>query len=146
VTAYSELAREFILISHQMRRFGPQKMIEEAMRGESFVIMLLSKKEARALPSEISGIMGISSARVAAVLNGLEHKGLITREIDRDDRRRILVELTPAGKEQAEQYDRMALEGATHMLEILGEEDAKELLRILKKLAVAARRCPNAED
>jgi len=142
VTDYSELARQFIRTSHQMRKFGPQKKINETMHGEIFMVMFLSEKRDSVLPSEISGAMDISSARVAAVLNSLEGKGLVTREIDRNDRRRILVKLTPAGREQAEEYDRMSLSSAAHMLELLGEEDAKELLRILKKLADAARECP----
>lgn len=79
--------------------------------------------------------MDISSARIAAALNSLDKKGLITRQIDTNDRRRILIELTPAGTDAAEQQSRTILEDTTKMFNLLGEQDAKEYVRITSRLA-----------
>jgi DNA-binding MarR family transcriptional regulator len=87
------------------------------------------------IPSEISNEVGISTARVAATLNSLESKGWVTRKIDVNDRRRILVEMTPEGKEQVEKHFQMIMNTTTNMLEYLGEHDANEYVRIMKRLA-----------
>ncbi len=132
---YEVLAREFMECMHTIKKAGPQKPIEESMRGEAFVIQFLSHHGGSVLPSEISNIMGISTARVAATLNSLEKKGWITRRIDTDDRRRILVDLTSEGKAHAEQHHRHMMENTIKLLSMLGEEDAREYVRLSRKLA-----------
>ena len=134
-----ELAKELIRNMSQFRKVSHQKKIDETLRGEAFAIIYISKKSSGVLPGELSGEMSISSARIAAVLNSLENKGLITRRIDRDDRRRILVDLTAQGADLAKKYDDMAIDGAVRMLEALGEHDAGEFVRILGKLSGIAR-------
>ena len=132
---YTELAKQFLNNTYQFRKGYHQKKIDETMQGEAFVIMYLSKRGGDVLPGEISNKMNITSARVASALNSLENKGLITRTMDPSDRRRILVELTPSGKELAGSYEQKALDGAKRILEMLGEQDALEFVRILGKIA-----------
>jgi len=135
VVDYTELAKQFLNNTYQFRKGYHQKKIDETMQGEAFVIMYLSKRGGDVLPGEISNKMNITSARVASALNSLENKGLITRTMDPSDRRRILVELTPSGKELAGSYEQKALDGAKRILEMLGEQDALEFVRILGKIA-----------
>lgn len=132
---YEKLAREFMEIMHQMRRQKEQKQISDSMHGEHFVLFYISKHEGNVIPSEISNEMGISTARIAAALNSLEGKGLITRKIDVDDRRRILVNLTDSGHKQVEKHSENVLNVTIHMLQYLGEKDANEFLRIMRKFA-----------
>lgn len=132
---YAELAEEFLQYTHQFQKGHHQKRIDGIMRGETFVVIYIARKGRCVLPSEISTEMNISSARIAATLNSLDKKGLITRQIDVDDRRRILVDLTPAGKELAERHRQTALSTTIRMLESLGEKDARELVRIMEKLS-----------
>lgn len=132
---YEKLAHEFMSIMYQMRKRGAQKQISESMHGELFVLGYISNHEGNVIPSEISNEVGISTARVAATLNSLENKGLITRKIDVNDRRRILVEMTPTGKEQIENHIQTIMKITTGMLQYLGEQDAKEYVRIMGRLA-----------
>jgi len=132
---YTNLAHEFMGIMHQLRTRNAQKQISESMHGETFVLHYISQHEGNVIPSEISNEVGISTARVAATLNSLESKGWITRKIDVNDRRRILVEMTPAGKEQVETHFQMIMKTTTNMLQYLGEQDAKEYVRIMARLA-----------
>ncbi len=132
---YEKLARDYMKVMYQMRRRNAQKQLNDSMHGEHFVLSYISKHEGGVIPSEISNEMGISTARVAAALNNLEGKGLITRAIDEADRRRILVNLTGAGRAQVERHDQKIMMITTKMLQYLGENDAKEFLRIMKRLA-----------
>jgi DNA-binding MarR family transcriptional regulator len=131
---YDKLAKEFLESMHSVQKAGHQKMIREGTQGEA-VILHFIRKHSGIIPGEISDAMSISSARVAAVLNSLEGKGLITREIDSGDRRRIIVKLTEKGAEEAELLFRRNVELVSELLKRLGEADAKEYVRITGRLA-----------
>ena len=132
---YTTLAHEFMKNMGQLHNRNGQKQLNDSMHGESFVLGYISRHGGNVIPSEISKEMGISSARIAATLNSLESKCLITRMIDVSDRRRILVEITSSGKEQVEKHYQEIIKFTTNMLRYLGEHDAKEYVRIMGRLA-----------
>lgn len=131
---YSKLAEEFFYKSYQLKKNAHQQMIDESLQGEMFTLLYLKDQKGFVLPGEISTKMNISTARVANILNTLENKDFIIREIDKIDRRRILVSLTQQGEEKAEEHSKMIITQIAKMLEILGEEDAKSFVRITSKL------------
>lgn len=132
---YKMLANEFLNASFELNKQAPQRRVDESMKGERFVMYYLYFINRHGLPSEISDKMGISTARVAVILNRLEDKKLISRSIDPKDRRRILVELTPAGNELAEAEHKKVLKLVANMLEMLGKDDSQEFVRLIKKIA-----------
>lgn len=132
---FESLANEFMEVMHRSRGKNVQKQVNDSLQGENFVLAYISEHEGNVIPSGISNAMGTTSARVAATLNSLEGKGLITRRIDVEDRRRILIDLTDAGREQVQKQNQMMMRFVTNMLQYLGEDDAKEYIRILKKLS-----------
>lgn len=142
---YSELAKELLLHFSRLRGHGPHKNISDSMRGETFILNMLSLRGDNVQPSEISNRMGISAARITAALNSLEKKGFITRRIDPGNRRRILIELTEPGKEQAHRNFETLVERTGDMLGTLGEHDAKEFVRITGILAnnLSDLNCPH---
>lgn len=136
---YEKIAQEYMATIYQMSQRNSQKQINDSMYGENFVLFFIFEHSSRVSPSDISKAMGITSARIAAILNSLEKKDLISRRIDPDDRRRILIEITEEGKTQVAQQRQEITKMTTAMLEYLGEEDALELVRIMKKLALRKR-------
>jgi DNA-binding MarR family transcriptional regulator len=132
---YESLAHDFMEVMLQMRKRNTHNQISDSMRGEHFVLNYIAEHEGNVIPSDISNAMGITSARIAAALNSLEGKGLITRRIDLEDRRRILIDLTEAGRDQVKEHHEKIVKTATNMLRYLGEDDAKDYIRIMKKLA-----------
>ncbi|MBV7275839.1 transcriptional regulator [Clostridium sp. PL3] len=132
---YESLASEYMEVMYRMRGRNAQKHVSDSVNGENFVLSYISEHEGNVIPSDISNAMGTTSARIAAALNSLEGKGLILRRIDLEDRRRILIDLTDAGREQVHKQNQMRMSFITNMLKYLGEDDAKEYIRIMKKLA-----------
>ncbi|NLJ94336.1 MAG: winged helix-turn-helix transcriptional regulator [Clostridiaceae bacterium] len=132
--SYKNLAEQFFQTNYQMKKVNHQQIIDESLRGEIFTLLFLRDRKNNALPGEISEIMQISSARVASILNNLENKGFIERQIDKADRRRILVSLTSLGKESANAHYQEVINQICKMFEILGEKDAKEFIRIMNKI------------
>jgi len=131
---YDALVEEFIE-KMQLLRVATQKgHIPENIQGEAFVLYFLKDSCGNVFPSDISNAIGVSSARVATALNSLEDKGLITRRIDSEDRRKIIVELTPKGRERIQEQKKELIAKQKSVLMQLGEEDSKELVRIIGRL------------
>ena len=142
---YEKLAAELVSGMIAFRRGKIQRNIDESMHGEAFVLWYIVRRGGDVNPGEIGQQMNVSTARVATALNNLEKKGLITRTIDPNNRRHILVGITPEGKELAESHQKSALRTMSKMLEFLGEQDAKDYVRIMKKLGGFIPDCPENE-
>lgn len=84
---------------------------------------------------DLSKALELSTGRMAIALNGLERKGLIKRTSDYSDRRRVMVSITDEGSSLAEDHHERGLDRFEKMLSSLGEEDAVELVRIVKRIA-----------
>ncbi len=138
---YTELARQYLQTFLQFYRTRINQMMNESMHGEAYVLQHIANNDCDVVPGDISNAMGVSSARMATVLNGLENKGLITRHIDSSDRRRTILRLTQAGTEEADNCTSRMVESTAKMLEYLGENDAKEYIRILCKISESNLRC-----
>lgn len=132
---YTALAVEFLDKSQLLMKDGLNKPIDEAVQGEGFVLHYVAIHGGCVFPGDIGHAMCVSTARVAMALNSLEKKGLITRQIDASDRRKILVRLTSEGKLLADKNYRVAVDVVAKRLALLGEYDAKEYVRITGRLA-----------
>lgn len=135
--SYVELSRELFEQLARMRR-GMHPSARNSMRGEMAVIRVLHLAavagEADPTPSQIAESSHLSPARVANVLRALEEKGDIAREHSRQDRRRVAVSLTDAGRARLDQGKADFEDQAGAFLAQLGREDAEEALRILRRI------------
>lgn len=132
---YNELAEQLLKHIYFQRKNNRQHQINEFFQGEAFILQYVYQHKDGVFPNDISNSMSITTGRVAAALNSLEKKGFINREIYKNDRRQILVTLTQAGKEMAENQRNESIQRIIKMFESLGEHDAKEYVRIMGKLA-----------
>ncbi len=131
---YAAMADEFMRRVPVLMRTHTQQKIGEFAKGEMFILNYLAMQGREILPSELSAVMGASSARIAAALNSLEHKGKIVRRMDDADRRKILVKITQNGRAQAEEARRAIQSRLQRIFMLLGEEDTKEYLRITNRI------------
>jgi len=131
---YEKLATELLEKMVALRRLKSQKSIDESLHGETFILGYIAQHGGDVNPGEICQGMNVSTARIAAALNSLEKKGLITRQIDPNNRSKIIVDITREGQKSAEKHQKTVLYTTTKMLEFLGEQDAKEYIRIIDKL------------
>ena len=132
--SYDDLIKEFLTNMRALRAVSRKGDVQENIQGEAFVLHFIRERSGKVIPSDISNALGVSSARIAAALNSLEEKGFITRTIDSEDRRRIIVEITPKGSEYAYEQQKKVKERMKGLLILLGEEDSKELVRITGRL------------
>ena len=129
-----ETAAELIDSFHMLSRAFASRRNVEFAKGERFVLGYLYKKSGVVLPGEISAAMHVSTARIAALLNTLESRGLLVRMTDKHDRRRVDVLLTEAGRCYVESSQQQVLKSMAGLVEELGKEDAQEYLRITERM------------
>ena len=129
-------------IKNLIHRFGsliastPKDMFESmnrANKGELFVLHFLSVKGETVTPSELSAALSSSTARISALLNSLEKKGFVVREIDKSNRRNILVMVTEEGRAYAETEMTKIRERMAYVFTEMGQQDTEEFLRLTEK-------------
>ena len=81
--------------------------------------------------TEISSLLQITPAGVTHLINPLEEAGYIERLSDRTDRRIVLIGLTGKGKQVAEALISEVQENLIGLVNHLGEEDSKTLIRLM---------------
>lgn len=131
---YVTLANELI----NMRGSRPQvrfdRKLGKVIKGEMFVLNYLRNHDNQAHPKNLSDEMVVSTARVAVILNHLEQDELIMRFPDPTDNRQIIVQLSEKGIALLEKHHQEIVKYMVKILEKLGEEDAREYVRIQKKM------------
>lgn len=130
---YSILAEKMLLLRAQLSHLPAGEAVSDACGGEFFALSLLLAG-APSCPSALSRSMGVSYARIAALLKHLEQKGLVLRRTDEHDERRVNVSLTDAGRKLINERRREAIERVAAALRSLGEEDALEYIRLQQKM------------
>ncbi|MFR9729742.1 MarR family winged helix-turn-helix transcriptional regulator [Saccharopolyspora sp. MS10] len=77
----------------------------------------------------------IDKATLAAMLTRLEQRELVARTVDRQDRRRRVLELTDEGRRVLRETDELAEEVNASLLDRLTAEESDSLRTLLAKLA-----------
>lgn len=131
---YDELAKELLSLNLNMLHVPAKRKIGKMAQGEVFVLNYLATHQQPAHPGELSKSMVVSSARIAALLGRMEKKQLISRTQDPLNNRQVIVTLLPAGQAVIDRTRAEVLAAAARMLERLGPEDAREYLRIQRKI------------
>ncbi len=84
--------------------------------------------------SEISDLLNVTSPNVTQLVNSLENKGLVARDVDTTDRRVVQIKLTGEG----EKVIKVAIENIKTsfigLVDYLGVEDSNKLAELLAKV------------
>ncbi|SEG62026.1 DNA-binding transcriptional regulator, MarR family [Actinacidiphila yanglinensis] len=119
------VTRAQALTSH-LRRVRERSLVDFGLHKHEFdTLHTLAGRGGRAAPSELAADLKMAPASITGRLDGLEQRGYVRRSHSAEDRRRVDVELTDAG--------RAAWLGA---LDVVGHEE----YRLLGTLTAAERR------
>lgn len=102
------------------------KSFDDVRMGMGAVLRLLHESEETVTAGRISGFMGVSTARVAALLNKMAARGLITRESHANDARITVVRLTPLGEKTVTQMKDGIYRQAERVIDRVGEKRLME--------------------
>src|SRR5262249_7208816 len=91
---------------------------------------------------DIAGKLLRSNANMTTVLDNLEKAGLVVRERTKEDRRFVLISLTPAGKKRITAAFPAHVVQITEALSALSPAEQDELGRLCKKLGLSLEETP----
>ena len=124
-----------------MKQFPRPKLKQSSIDGltrseyELLVMLVMSldgDKKAFTV-TEISNLLQITPAGVTHLINPLEGKGYIERLHDPNDRRIVRIGLTGKGAKAAEALISEVQDNLIGMVNYLGEEDSKTLIRLMSR-------------
>lgn len=134
----NEKSEELIRSFMQFKQIDWERNTVEGYKPSEMRVLICIDEEARqSIPeikvTAISKILRVSPPSITPLLNKLEMEGLVERRMDASDRRVVLVRLTKAGKDVALKGRESFVQTFSKLYEFLGEEDSKELARLLTK-------------
>lgn len=103
-----------------------------SIRGEYGVLRYLVYIQDYVTAGHLSEQLRVVPGRMTDILNSLESKGLVVRDRDPKDKRRVKVSVTEKGKIQAKQMREHISKEYEGMFQILGKKDTEEFIRLLK--------------
>ena len=106
--------------------------------------LMIRDTPGHASPSALATDLGISGAGMTGRLDGLEKAGWIRRRVDADDRRRVGIEITPAGTDIWRRAMHLRGRAENEVVHTLSERERATLARLLKKMTVAVEFGPGA--
>ena len=126
---FEQVAREQVhamILNHALR----EDLSQVFSHGEMRLLGCLNAGADGRTAGELSTLLDLSTARIAAMLNNLERKGAITRARDTADRRRVVVRLTEQGRNEVQTSFNEAVACLSEVYRRMGEADTRELLRL----------------
>jgi DNA-binding MarR family transcriptional regulator len=124
-----------------MKQFPRPKLKQSSIDGLTrseyellvMLVMSLGDDKKAFTVTEISNLLQITPAGVTHLINPLEETGYIERLQDRNDRRIVLIGLTEKGTQVAQALISEVQENLIGLVNYLGEEDSKTLIRLMSK-------------
>jgi DNA-binding MarR family transcriptional regulator len=135
-TLHEELIRAAMRFKKQEIPFPPELNIRKS---EFFVLSQIEGgrhcDRDHASVSEIQNRLDFSMPAISQILSALESKGLVMRETDKADRRKVMVNLTPKGTETLASAKAHIHDLMDECICRLGEENTLKLIELINRLS-----------
>jgi DNA-binding MarR family transcriptional regulator len=103
-----------------------------------FALLTLIGRNPGISQTALSRANGRDKSSLTPVLNDLARRGLVIRRRTRADQRTYRLSLTPAGRRLLAELTRCAREHERKLDEIIGAEEQKDFVRVLKRIIAQA--------
>jgi DNA-binding MarR family transcriptional regulator len=103
------------------------------------VLRVIAGGEARS-QQEVATVLGVDRTSMVALLDALEHRGIVARRPSERDRRRNAVELTQDGRSLFQRAEQRSTQAELAFTAVLGDAGRAELRRALKAALDASTR------
>ncbi len=135
-----EIVNDLLSALHMIKRGHGGTMPKVPIRkSEMFALMSIGKlilKYPEGIKlSTLSKTLKLAPPTVTPMINSLEENGFIVRVGSKEDRRVVFIQLTDQGHSFLAEKEKQFKSNIHALIDYLGEEDAKELIRLVRKTA-----------
>ena len=136
-----ELMDKMRHVAHALRQIGENSLAAADMSYARYRLLMglffSAEVEGREglHPSEISDRQGTSRNTISSLIRELEDEGLIERHLNKTDRRKFNICLTPSGQAVVQEHSSKHMHMIAQCFEGLSAEEKNQLNQILAKLA-----------
>jgi len=120
----------------KMRRVQSKQMYGQNLTAPQFGVMEVLNRLGSVPLKKVSEELMVTGANITCVVDNLEKEEFVKRVPSKEDRRVILAELTPKGKEKLDQIWPDYVKNMSSVTSVLNEQEQKELLKLLEKINV----------
>ena len=110
------------------------KIYKNLTIAEASAIFAIGPEEPKTM-KQIAATLGVAVSTPTRTVDRLLEKGFVNRTVGEKDRRKLLVELTPKGKELLDDIDKENLDITRKMLKGLSDEEIETFIKILSKIS-----------
>ncbi len=136
---HEAIVARLMILSRHLAGTRDAAHADAALPRPSFKILLALRRLGTpytASPSDLADHLGLSRGALSARLGPLEDGGLVTRTVDKDDRRRVHVRLTAAGRRAFDRHARLEGRDEAALLGALSPADQRRLADLLRELVL----------
>lgn len=90
--------------------------------------------------ADIQGHLFVTKGAISQMLGALEKKGYLNREIDKSNRRKLIITLTPSGKELLGKVEHKLDLLLSEIIALIGKDDAMQLISIINRISDVAEK------
>lgn len=131
------LCRTLLVLSECMQERLEHKLKPHKLNDSEFrtLMMLFSKPDGSSSPSELCAFTSQGATNMTRIADALVKRGLITRGSSAEDRRRVVVRITAAGRRFVQKMLPTMIPNLQRIFAGFNEADRRNLNRLLRKLA-----------
>jgi len=111
-----------------------KRMSKLGIRRMEFAVLMLVRDNEQINQKSLAKVLHVAPPNLNLVLDRLESVGWLGRYRNPVDKRSQFLRLTPRGLRKCASAEKSAIEGESMCTAALSEEEAQELVRLLKKL------------
>lgn len=132
----NKLYEEMFRAMNQFRKLKFAEMFPELCKTDFFVMCTIMDKgdNGQITISELASRAKMLPSAISRTLKGLEERGYVERNVNKNDRRNTYVELTDAGKLVTEEARKTMAEFGKSVMAQVDEEDMKRLISYLDNI------------
>jgi DNA-binding MarR family transcriptional regulator len=140
---HEQVIARLMLLTKHLAKAREAAFADDEIGRASFKVLLALRRLGppyTAQPSQLAEQLGLSRGALSARLSPLEEDGLIVRTTDPDDRRRVHVALTDAGRAAFDRHGQHEGRDEAALLDVLPRAEQKRLADLLRRLVLAIER------
>lgn len=130
---YNKKAEEiFETLTKRKKYIG--ELSSNISQGESGVLLYLLNVKSNVSQSELSEKLGVTMPRIVTVINTLQKKELIEKNVDSTDKRKSIISITNKGKDNIIKKKEDAIKFIENVIKELDEQEIEQYIAISKKI------------